>query len=130
MELVKEKVRLQKYPAYKDSGVEWLGEIPKDWSEVKLKYLAKVNKGILPKILVSEPEDNLPPYLSMDYLRGAAAEVWVKDKDAVIVEDNELLILWDGSNAGEFLESRKGIISSTVAHISFSNINKNFTKFY
>ena len=31
MEAVKEKVQLQKYPAYKDSGVEWLGEIPEHW---------------------------------------------------------------------------------------------------
>ncbi|ALB69978.1 restriction endonuclease subunit S domain-containing protein [Cronobacter muytjensii] len=28
------------YPEYKDSGVEWLGAIPKDWSVTKLKYIA------------------------------------------------------------------------------------------
>lgn len=27
----------------KESGVEWLGEIPSDWNIVKLKYLAKLN---------------------------------------------------------------------------------------
>ena len=31
MEAVKEKAQLRKYPAYKDSGVEWLGEIPEHW---------------------------------------------------------------------------------------------------
>ncbi len=25
------KIKIEKYPAYKDSGVEWLGEIPKHW---------------------------------------------------------------------------------------------------
>jgi type I restriction enzyme S subunit len=25
------KNMIQKYPAYKDSGVEWLGEIPSNW---------------------------------------------------------------------------------------------------
>jgi len=34
--------KLEKYPAYKDSGVEWLGEIPEGWEVKKLKYL--VNK--------------------------------------------------------------------------------------
>ncbi len=130
MEVLKEKVKFQKYPTYKNSEVEWLGKIPENWKEVKLKYLAEVKKGILPKILVSEPADNLPPYLSMDYLRGATPEVWVRDIDAIIVEDNELLLLWDGSNAGEFIKSRKGVISSTVAHISFSGIDENFAKFY
>lgn len=28
------------YPEYKDSGVEWLGEIPSHWSCIKLKYIA------------------------------------------------------------------------------------------
>ncbi|TKK17694.1 restriction endonuclease subunit S [Enterobacter cancerogenus] len=28
------------YPEYKVSGVEWLGAIPKDWSVIKLKYIA------------------------------------------------------------------------------------------
>ncbi|PKD17614.1 restriction endonuclease subunit S [Salegentibacter salinarum] len=31
MEAVKEKPQLQKYPAYKDSGVEWLEEVPEHW---------------------------------------------------------------------------------------------------
>ena len=33
------------YPAYKDSGVEWLGKIPAHWNAVCLKYLARLNYG-------------------------------------------------------------------------------------
>ena len=29
----------------KDSGVNWLGQIPKDWSATKLRYLADINTG-------------------------------------------------------------------------------------
>jgi type I restriction enzyme S subunit len=32
----------QKYEAYKDSGVEWLGEVPEHWSVDPLKYHAQV----------------------------------------------------------------------------------------
>jgi type I restriction enzyme S subunit len=35
----------QAYPEYKDSGVEWLGEIPKDWFVKKLKYICDVQTG-------------------------------------------------------------------------------------
>jgi type I restriction enzyme S subunit len=28
-----------RYPAYKDSGVEWLGEVPEHWTTMRLKYL-------------------------------------------------------------------------------------------
>jgi len=30
------------YPAYKDSGVEWLGEIPADWEVKRLKFIAPI----------------------------------------------------------------------------------------
>jgi type I restriction enzyme S subunit len=29
---------MKKYDSYKDSGVEWIGEIPSSWSKTKLKY--------------------------------------------------------------------------------------------
>lgn len=36
------------YPKYKDSGVEWLGEVPEHWGSCKLKYIAKVYAGGTP----------------------------------------------------------------------------------
>jgi type I restriction enzyme S subunit len=36
--------KLQKYPAYKDSGVEWLGEIPEHWSTLSNKNIFKLKK--------------------------------------------------------------------------------------
>ncbi|MBD2544746.1 restriction endonuclease subunit S [Planktothricoides raciborskii] len=35
----------QRYPEYKDSGVEWLGEIPKHWEVKKLKYVCQILRG-------------------------------------------------------------------------------------
>ena len=32
--------RFKPYPAYKDTGVEWLGEIPAHWEVKRLKYVA------------------------------------------------------------------------------------------
>jgi len=37
--------KLEKYPKYKDSGVEWLGEIPEGWEIKKLKFLIKEHSG-------------------------------------------------------------------------------------
>ncbi len=31
------------YPAYKDSGVEWLGEVPEHWEVLPLRAVASVN---------------------------------------------------------------------------------------
>src|SRR5690554_6619555 len=36
------------YPAYKDSGVDWLGEVPEHWALHKLKYIARFSGGGTP----------------------------------------------------------------------------------
>lgn len=36
------------YPGYKDSGVEWLGRIPEQWTVSKVKYLAPFQVGWTP----------------------------------------------------------------------------------
>ncbi len=33
---------MRRYPEYKDSGVEWIGEIPRHWEINRLKYVAKI----------------------------------------------------------------------------------------
>ena len=37
--------RLKPYPAYKDSGVEWLGEIPAHWEVRRLKFVSTLIMG-------------------------------------------------------------------------------------
>ncbi|MDP3149624.1 MAG: hypothetical protein Q8N83_10900, partial [Ignavibacteria bacterium] len=36
---------LKKYPKYKPSGVEWIGEIPQEWEAKRLKYFLTRNDG-------------------------------------------------------------------------------------
>ena len=37
---------LKPYPSYKDSGVEWLGDIPEHWEAVRIKWLvSKIGSG-------------------------------------------------------------------------------------
>ena len=37
--------RFTPYAAYKDSGVEWLGEIPTHWEVLRLKHLGSLQAG-------------------------------------------------------------------------------------
>jgi type I restriction enzyme S subunit len=41
--------RWKRYPAYKDSGVEWLGEIPEHWEVKKIKRFCLVKRGASPR---------------------------------------------------------------------------------
>ncbi len=48
------------YPTYKDSGIEWLGDIPAHWHPKKLKYVATCNDEALP--------DSTDPTFRLDYV--------------------------------------------------------------
>ncbi|MCI5190575.1 MAG: restriction endonuclease subunit S [Candidatus Electrothrix sp. AS4_5] len=38
---------IKPYPKYKDSGVEWIGEVPEGWEVKRLKYVAAINEKTL-----------------------------------------------------------------------------------
>lgn len=49
---------MKKYDSYKDSGIEWIGEIPKHWESTKLKFVGESIIGIIysPDDVVNEGE--------------------------------------------------------------------------
>ena len=67
-------------------------------------------------------------YLTPEYLRGRSSAEPVKPSaNAVRVKDGDTIVLWDGSNAGEFFRGRNGILSSTMSRIKFDNsFNKDY----
>ena len=116
--------RYKPYPAYKNSGVEWLGEVPKHWEVKRLRYLIKYLKGKIPeKFSDTKENDAYLPYLSMEYLRNSnKSELYSEHNcNTILVNDGDLLLLWDGSNAGEFILGKKGILSSTMAKLTKVN---------
>lgn len=54
-------------------------------------------------------------YLTPDYLRGGGSVELVKlGANAVRVSDGDTIVLWDGSNAGEVMRGRAGVLASTM----------------
>ena len=101
----------------------------RNWTEVRFRYLADVRKGHLPS---SDDGATLghenAPYLTMEYLRGENNEptlVSVKS-DLFLASDDDILLLWDGSNAGEFLRAKRGVVSSTTALVTPKSVDPTF----
>lgn len=65
------KLKVQKYPAYKDSGVEWLGEIPEHWEATRMKFLFR-----------DFSEKNKPDaeLLSVTQDQGVVPRTWVENR--------------------------------------------------
>lgn len=83
--------------------------------EARLKYIVKSQKGKVPKTF--SDDNSFLPYLSMEYLRGKNEEISyvVDDGNCFLVDENDVLVLWDGANAGEIMLSKRGFLSSTMA---------------
>jgi len=55
---------MERYEKYKDSGVEWIGEIPEGWEVQKLKYVADANPSNIDK----KSKDNEDTILLCNYV--------------------------------------------------------------
>ena len=70
--------RFNPYPAYKDSGVEWLGEIPAHWDLQRLKYVAPVRISKLD----TKPED--VPYLGLEHLESRTGRLLLENQPETV----------------------------------------------
>lgn len=120
--------KYQAYPEYKYSGIDLLGDIPACWSLSRHKYIARFQKGKNPEVLLDTPNEGSIRYLSMDYLRGNSDALFADvEQSSYVSKKDQVLIIWDGSNAGEFVKGQEGIVSSTMAASELlSDINQDF----
>ena len=103
----------------KDSGVEWLGDIPKHWKVIRLKHLAnKITDGehISPKNI-----DIGIPLLSAKDIR----ERYIRFDDASYVTEEDAQVFWKRCKPekGDILIVSRG---ATVGRIGFVEINTKF----
>ncbi|MBI4018935.1 MAG: restriction endonuclease subunit S [Candidatus Aenigmarchaeota archaeon] len=123
-------MKLKAYSKYKKSGIQWIGDIPEGWSLERFKLRFKSKKGKIPDNLDVTNGEGYLPYLSMEYLRGKEENAqFSNDPTALKVEDHDLLLLWDGSNAGEFISAKKGILSSTMVKLNIQRMNTQYCKY-
>ena len=78
----------------KDSGIEWIGEIPKEWELPKVKYLFSIGRGRVISQLELE-EYGYPVYSSQTKNNGCLGYISTYDFDR-----SQLTWTTDGANAG------------------------------
>jgi len=101
-----------------------IGEIPREWEEKELKMIiTDIQKGRTPQKISGNA-----PYLSAKFLRGEEELEGNYSKEAgIFVDENDIIILWDGSNAGEIFKGKKGLLASTMCKLVFAKqINTQF----
>ena len=80
----------------KDSGVEWLGKVPKDWNNIKFKYLLKKRKKILRNYLNEDVLSlTMKGVIKRDLENPKGKMPASFDGYQMVYEDNLLLFLFD-----------------------------------
>ncbi|HCG79107.1 MAG TPA: restriction endonuclease subunit S, partial [Oceanospirillales bacterium] len=83
--------KMPTYEAYKDSGVEWLGEIPVYWGMLRFKFVASINTGN--RNTEDKKKEGLYPF----YVRSQTPE----RIDSFSYEGEAILTAGDGAGVGK-----------------------------
>lgn len=111
----------------KDSGVEWIGKIPKDWEVSKFKYFFNFGMGetILTENLV---EKGIPVYSATedDVILG------YYDKAKLILDEGDIIIPARGNSIGasKFVKHKCTCTQTTIYGKLKSNINSKFVYYF
>ncbi len=101
---------------YKDSGIPWIGMIPSDWCLLHFKYSGSFEKGKLPNS--TNVDGKGFPIIGASEMNGKPPTLFTEQQDIPMCGNEDVLILWDGANAGLVANNLQGIVSSTVVKYS------------
>ncbi|RCI61451.1 restriction endonuclease subunit S [Pseudomonas aeruginosa] len=95
------------YPAYKDSGVEWLGEVPESWTVTLLKRGYEVVLGKMLQPEAKRDDDEFLPYLRAANIQVSGVDIsdvkkmWfgVDEKKSLLLRRGDLLVS-EGGDVG------------------------------
>ena len=51
---------MERYGKYKDSGIEWIGEIPEGWEVLRLRFLSKIKTKVIKILKIGKITGNIP----------------------------------------------------------------------
>src|SRR5690554_2105467 len=120
---------MKKYDSYKDSGVEWIGDIPSHWDSSRYRYFYFSNMGVT---LLKEDvkEDGIYPVYSAtetDVLFGYV------DEATIILNEGDIVIPARGNSIGHIkvVTSPSTSTQTTIYSKKISqNIETNFVKYF
>jgi len=134
-------VKIERYASYKDSGVDWLGDVPDGWELARIKEIATVRGRVGWKALKADE------YVDQGYIFLATPNIKNKEinfknvnfitheryieSPEIMLREGDILLTKDGSTLGtinivRFLPS-KATVNSSIAVI---RVNKEFYNKY
>ncbi|GAB6137474.1 restriction endonuclease subunit S [Halanaerobaculum tunisiense] len=104
-----------------------LGEIPEGWDIVEFGDLFEFVKGKTPEDKVKEKKEGYLKYLTISVLTGKKKR-YGKPENVVLADENDTMMVMDGSRSGKVFFGLSGIVASTLAKIKLidDRVSKEF----
>jgi len=83
------------------------------WVECSLGDILTAKKGKKPASVINEPKEGYVPYILIDEMEGKPIRTYTNDPKVSIIDESEVLLVWDGS-IGKCGSGMKGAIGSTL----------------
>jgi len=108
-------------------------ELPDGWECKCLRDVISYQKGRKPKDLSEHPKGLT--YLTAEALRSGKSIQYIPEEDVndcLLSSEENLLIIWDGSNSGEVFLGKDGVVASTMAKIEVAqnSISEKYLFYY
>ena len=134
-------MQFKQYPSYKNSGVEWLGEVPEHWTVLKNRHIFNFSKGLsitkenlqesgIPCVSYGEvhskfgfefnPEINDLKFVSEEYLK-TSKNCLLNSGDFIFADTSED---FEGSGNFSYLNSKSQVFAgyhTVIARLKFSH---------
>lgn len=119
----------------KESGIEWIGEIPADWGLPKLKYISKIGSGATPDRGKKEYWNGDIPWIKTGELQGNIiinseeyiTENGMKNSSVILFPENTILMAMYGQGKTRGMTAKLGINSTTNQACAGIQVSKDGT---
>lgn len=116
---------MKRYPAYKDSGIEWIGQVPKNWDIAPIRALCYLGRGrVISNEEIANNFGEYPVYSSQTVEDGMMGRLNTYDFDGEYVT-------WttDGANAGTVFHRQGRFNCTNVCGTLKTKAGKIFLKY-
>ncbi len=116
-------MKLRPYPKYKNSGVEWLGEIPEEWGTESLRRIGRITNG-------STPDSTNEKYWNGNIVWFTPDDLG-KNQTKYIRESKRKITVAGYKNCGTVIVPKNSLILSTrapIGHLALTAVDACFNQ--
>lgn len=104
---------------------------PNSWEVLKLGEIAESEKGKKPKNESSEQSEVYQfPYIDIEAFEKLNFKSFTDGEKCVFCDENDFLMVWDGSRSGLVGKGVKGVLGSTLVRIKLPKMNNHYAYYF